>query len=69
MATIHAEQGAEVLFDEESGENRVVVDGDSEIALENVEQVIVVNAEGEEMHYIQTEDGELELIDPYAVAV
>jgi len=46
-----------------------VVDGDSEIALQNVEQVIVVNAEGEEMHYIQTEDGELEPIDPYAVAV
>lgn len=69
VTTIHAEQDAEVRFDEESGENTVVVDGDSEIALENVEQVIVVNAEGEEMHYIQTEDGELELIDPYAVAV
>ena len=69
VTTIHAEQGAEVSFDEESGENTVVVDGDSEIALQNVEQVIVVNAEGEEMHYIQTEDGELEPIDPYAVAV
>lgn len=69
VTTVHAENGAQIRYDEETGQNTLVVDAGTRIELNDVEQVQVINENGDEMHYIQNEDGELVSIDPDAPAV